>query len=489
MIVRCFVFALSFLVLLESCSKSRPATPGTLPGGGTQPVDSTKKTDTTGSVYVAGNWQCQVDGVSYNGMIDTSFTYYDSTQSASQRLHPDTVLFCTGSSTDKRANIHFQLQFNRYPLRNVPYFTGIFDFDTCSNNIVQASQSNSPDFQFYIDSVSASRIKVHFSGTAQLANAGYGTSSHLVTNGVFTAGFRGGNHDPNYFRYQSNLSKVDGFDPTLTAGYFNEARLISNSLVLDGTPTAWSLQDKFRLIIRTGGTIKPGTYYSANGDAGLQLYVPSLYRHYINDSLGSLAVTITKVSGNVVYGNFSGTNPANGIESAGPISAGSFAVRVKNYVPQADSVNKWAFGQDDGSNTGIFHYRTFGGNVLSAALTQNTGRYYLTINGESDHGASVFKTVVSSGSPITTGLYSVAYGAGTVSSGRMDSLYFMSPEKIWNGNNTYLYSDGYTAAYVQIDSIDAHYVKGKLLGAINIYLSGAGYTRAYIREGRFSASF
>jgi hypothetical protein len=461
-----------------------PATPSPPPGDSIPPVkppvDSTKKTDTTSNIYIAGSWQCQVDGVDYSGTIDTSFTRYDSTEYSDQRLHPDTVLFCVGSSSDKRANISFQLRFNRYPTRNIPYFTGTFNFDTCSDNILQSSTYGNSSVQFFIDSTSASSVKVHFTGTAQSTNSG----THTIANGKFTAGFRGGNHDPNNFQYQSSLARLDGFDPTLVIGYFNEARLISNSLVLDGLPFGGDIQDKFRLIVRTGGTIKPGIYHSEDGNAGLQLYLPSLYRHYINDSQGSLTVTITSVKGNTVYGNFSGTNPGNGIEPTGPITAGSFAVRIKNYVPQVDSADKWAFGEDDGSNTGIFHYRTFGGNVLNAALTQNAGHYYLTVNGESDRGASVFKMVASSGSPITKGLYSISGGFGAV-----DSLYFVSPEKIWNGNNTYLYSNSYSPCSIQIDSIDAHHVTGKLLGTIDIYLSDAGFTSAPIGEGRFSASF
>ena len=38
-------------------------------------------------------------------------------------------------------------------------------------------------------------------------------------------------------------------------------------------------------------------------------------------------------------------------------------------------------------------------------------------------------------------------------SGRLDSLYFNSPEKIWNGNNTYMYSNPFSPCQVDMTKI------------------------------------
>jgi hypothetical protein len=481
---RWFTFGLSILILFEACTRNIPATPVTRPGTPPPPIrpgdSASNKNDSASLVYINGSWQCQVDGINYNGTIDSSFTRIDS---SFYHDFPDTIIYCTGTSSDKRANIHFQLDFNRHTIRNLPYYSttsgGVFNFDTCSDNILSAS-NNTSEIRFTLDSISTTALQAHFDGTASCLTPNANSCCHTITNGKFTAGFRGGNHDPNSFRYTTSPSNLNltGFDPGLVLGYFNEARLISNSLVLDGTPTAWGHSSKFRLIIRTGGTVQPGVYHSEDGNVGLQLYIPSYYRNYVNDSLGSLTVTITQVNGDVVLGNFSGNSPG------GTVASGSFAVRIKNYVPEVDSANKWAFGEDET----LFSYRTFAGNILNAALTQISGRYYLTVNGESDRRASVFKLMLSSVVPIKKGTYASRNQWG-VPSDRIDSLYFISPEKIWNGNNTFLFSDSYSPSIVQIDSIDANHVEGVLMGVLNIYLSSSGVTTAYIREGKFIASF
>lgn len=478
------VFLLLFIILQEACSRNVPVSPIPPPTGTTppvKPVDSTQTGDEEKNAYVSGSWECQVDGTPYSGTIDTSFTRIDSSH---DRSHPDTVLFCTGSSFDKRANVHFQLLFNRHTISNVPYIStgtghATFFVDTCSDNILQAFYNSQSEIKFILDSVLANKLQAHFEGTATSFTQN-GTTSHVITNGKFTAGFRGGDHDPNRFHYVSDLVNLNGYDAGVVEGYFNEARMISNSLVLDGTPTGWDGQQKFRLIIRTGGTVKPGVYHSEDGNVGLQLYLPSVYRDYVNDSLGSLTVTITSVNGNIVTGNFSGLN-----QDRSAITSGDFAVRIKDYFPEIDSANKWAFGEDES----IFLYRTFAGNVLQGALTQNSGRYYLTISGESDHGSSSFKLMLSSGTPIKKGIYSTGLNPINPSSQKVDSMYFISPEKIWNGNDTYLYSNDREPAFIQIDSIDEHHAEGRMTGVMTIYLSSGGYTSAYIREGTFTTSF
>lgn len=192
---------------------------------------------------------------------------------------------------------------------------------------------------------------------------------------------------------------------------------------------------------------------------------------------GDLRVTIASVSGDVVTGSFSGIN------YDGKSLTGTFNCRVKDYIRQVDLASKWFFGESEI----IFGYRLFGGNVLNASLSQNAGRYLLTINGESDNGQSVFKMVLSSTTSIAAGNYVGSF----MSPGKhIDSLYFRSPVKIWNGNDTYLYSDDASQypVYVSIDAIDQQKVTGTIYGNIRIGLSSGSITSAYIKEGKFSAS-
>jgi len=451
-------------------------TPPTNPGG--QPPPKPPDSTSTPPTYVAGSWQCTIDGIDYSGTIDTSFTRHDSSISTS---HPDTAIFCTGTSFDKRANIHFQLSFNRQRQpTQYPFSTAVggavLNFDTCSDNILEGFV-NSSDVQFYIDSVSSTKLQGHFSGALTSYNANGGTPGHIVTNGKFVTGWQGGNHDPNSFSYMKDGSlNLDSFDPDLVTGYFNSARLISNTLVLDGTPNNWGGLSRFSLLIHTGGTIQPGTYHSENGDAGLRLSISeSDLGDYVDDSAGSLTVTITSVSGNVVTGNFTGQFR----------SSGSFAVRIKNYQPEADSANKWSFGA---YQTGypVNFYHIYGGNILQASEGNSGGRYSLTVKGESDLGASVFKIVISSPNPIQSGTYTS--NQPNIQPNSVDSFYFISPEKIWNGNDTY-YSIAPSPMFVVIDSIDEHHVQGEIKGTISEIMNVGSIFSFEVQSGRFSASF
>jgi len=460
MIFKWSFFAFSFLLLLQACSRNMPANP-TTPGSPVSP-DSTKKTDTSATPFISGSWTCQIDGVTYSGAFDTCFTRIDTVWGPAL----DTTVTCVGTTPDKRANIQISLRFNRTFYKTAKA-GGLFAFDTCSDNVLEHFSEPQTQMNFVLDSVSSTQIQSHFDGTAASYPAN-GVISHTITNGKLVVGFHGGDHDPNSFHYSSTTGAVNG--------YFNEARLISNSLVLDGRQFDGVPQNKFRLIIRIGGTIKPGVYNSQDGNAGLQLYIPGAYHNYITDAQGQLTVTINSVTGNVVNGSFSGVD-----RYGSSIASGSFAVRIKNYSPEADSTNKWAFGEDELT----FSYRTFAGNVLNGTLSQSTGRYFLTVNGESDHGASTFKLVLSSNTPIKKGIYQT----GFFTSDKVDSLYFISPEKIWNGNNTYLFAGDYSQTIVQIDSINNRYAAGQLTGAINIFLANSSFARTNIREGRFTTSF
>ena len=96
--IRILTVTFLFFLILQSCRRSsvKPDAPEPLP-------------DSVLNAYYSGSWQAQVDGVSYIGTIDTSYTIYDSSLISG---HPDTLLSCTGTSSDKRANIHFQFLIN-----------------------------------------------------------------------------------------------------------------------------------------------------------------------------------------------------------------------------------------------------------------------------------------------------------------------------------------------------------------------------------------
>lgn len=428
-------------------SKNPPVTPpGTTSGANKQP----------------GTWECDVDGVHYTGTIDTGFV---SIQNPTYS-HPDTVFTCTGISLNKAANIRLRFIVNRYTLTAGDQFAYL-TFDTCTTNYLYNYPKGSTA-SGKADSLIDGCLYGSFTGTLTEYEHPSSVGSHTITNGKFKCNYNTGNSEPKAFSFSTGVFNV--------AGYFNYARVTSNTLILDGIPFAYG-SDHFKLMIRTGGTIKPGTYESAKGDVGLQWFVPSIYRGYINDSTGDLKVTIASVTGNIVHGSFSGLN------MDGLAINGNFSCRVKNYQPQPDSVNKWSFGEDES----IFLYRLYGGNVLNAKLSQNGSRYLLTVNGESDQGKSVFKMVISANAPIATGTYLSGYMSYN---NKLDSLYFQSDTKIWNGNGTYLFTEDFMQfpAICKIETIDQHQITGTLSGYMRIMLNSGSFSGAWIKQGKFRAS-
>jgi hypothetical protein len=414
-------------------------------------------------------WECKIDGVEYSGTVDTSFYQLIHTDDP----HPDTVIYCNGTSDDKGANIHFNIIVNRTyspgPIKSSAY-NGLLALDTVSTRfLIAAGSFNGSEVTYIIDTLSGNKLGATFSGELILPlDIGLnGGSIHSVTDGKFNCEFGVGDSEPKTFSFANGASK--------SAGYFSSASIISNTLEMDGLTYNNFGYETFKLLVRTGGTIKPGIYKSKNGDVGLQAITPGIDPFYVNDSLGDLTVTINSVNGNVVTGVFSGMN-----KDSTSISGGKFSCRVRNYVPQVDSVNKWDFSEDEP----VFLYRMFGGNILTATKSELSGRSYLSIVGESDNEDSQFQLVISSNSAIAPGIYKT--GSYT---NALNSLYFKSNTKIWNGNTTYLYADDSYPAYCRIDSIDSQKVVGTLYGHINISLSSAGKTGAEIKKGRFRASF
>jgi hypothetical protein len=458
-----------FLFIAIGCHKPSSVIDAQQGGTPTSNNDTTKNPPVTppvttpGTPKQPGTWECDVDGVHYTGTIDTGFVTIQNLSYS----HPDTVFTCTGISLNKGANMRLRFVVNRYSMPTgdqLAYLT----FDTCTTNYLY-NYPNANTARGQADSLKDGCLYGSFSGTLTEYEHPSSVGSHTITNGKFKCNYNTGNSEPKAFSFSTGAFNV--------AGYFNYARVTSNTLILDGIPFAYG-SDHFKLMIRTGGTIKPGVYESTKGDVGLQWFVPSIYRAYVNDSVGDVKVTIASVTGNIVLGSFTGRN------NDGSALTGNFSCRIKNYQPQADSVNKWSFGEDES----IFLYRMFGGNVLNAKLSQNGGKYLLTLNGESDFGQSVFKMVISSNAQIAAGTYESGY---MINSNKVDSLYFRSPDKIWNGNDTYLFIDDFmqNPVYCKIESIDQYQVTGTLSGKMRIFLSSSGYSGAFIKEGKFRASF
>lgn len=448
-------------ILFTSCHKGKdPAAQP--PVGPTPPVTPVPPVPSLPPYADNNKWECLIDGVPWSGTVDTSFISIGTV---------DTIVYCRGTSADKKGNIYLIININRQFRTTGKVNThsyGLFMFDTLSMRPMMAGiYTPYSNITYTVDTLNGTRLKASFSGTAEVLPDGAlrGASTHTITNGKFSCEMGRGNSEPKTFLFNS--------DGTKWSGYLSSAKLISNTLIMEGFPYSYNGEQRFKLMVRTGGTIKKGTYTSASGDAGLQLYVPSIYPLYITDYTGDLSVTINSVDGNIITGSFSGSS--NGKQ----ISGGIFTCRVQNYVPQADAPGKWAFSKDES----IQLYEMYGGNVVNAQKTQAGNRYLLTVNGESDNGTSTFKLVLNSATPFTPGVYKT----DTVTN-RLDSLYFTSDTKIWNGNTTYFFL-GYGTTYCRIDSIDAYSVSGILYGRFNMYYSPNAFAGLSIGKGRFRAIF
>lgn len=438
------VLLLVVFIFITGCTKStNPSPPNP-----TQVDSAAFKVDNT--------WKCTVNGIQYKGSIDTSFTVVANTTGA------DTVLYCTGTSFDKRVNVNFRISINRTSWQSSMFSTiagtALFAFDTTTADVYKASSNSGAEIVYKVDTLKYGKLKASFSGT--IRNNEINGPEISVANGKFSCEFGKGNNESKFFSFKE--------DNTIRSGYVKSASIVSNTLILDCIPFEYNAEHKFRLLIRTGGTVKPGAYYSKDGDAGLQYYIPSIYPLYITDDAGDLSVNITSVTGNVVTGTFAGGN-----RDGKKITEGKFICRIKNYLPQPDLDTKWKFSFDDNY---YYLYTLYGGNILNANKTQTGNRYLLTVNGESDQGLSKFKIVLSSSSSITSGVYKTGYYLEK----QVDSMYFKSDQKSWNGNTTYLFSDEYSDTYCRIDTIDSKEVAGALFGKI------AGVN---IRKGSFKATF
>jgi hypothetical protein len=317
-----------------------------------------------------------------------------------------------------------------------------------------------------IDSFVQNRYYATFGGTfMDLWNGG---ALHTVTNGKLSCTFNQGTAEEKFFTFTDKDRTING--------YIQTAQLVTNTLIIDGRAFSWNGGDRFKLQIRTGGTIKSGIYKSENGDVALQHFVPVVYRNFVTDTFGSMSVTINSVNGNIVEGVFSGINAY----TYTPISNGKFKCRVKNYTPEPDSPYKWQFGINESNE----EYAAYAGNMIKAIKTQDATRYYLTLNGNSDNGTSTFKIVLSSLSPISANTYQIR-----LSPNKIDSMYFSSNTKLWNGNTTFMQMTDYADAYCRIDSIDNKEVSGVLYGRITRYFNAGSGAGNIIKKASFKAAF
>lgn len=469
LIASSFLLPLLTLFVVAGCSKPADPTPAPTPtpGGGT-----TTPTAPASTFSVDGKWECLVDGVPYKGTVDTSYIVVGPSSTGG-----DTTIWCTGTSDNKRANIHFRFSVNRsaYSLPTINTSSrGHFTFDTSGSGFLQASYNGGVNIAYTVDTLKEGKIKARFSGTANDVSLISGGPVHTISAGSVSCEFGKGNGEPKFFSFTSTNNPIATGN---MAGFFRRARLLTNEIMLEGIPFAYEPTSKFRLVVRTGGTVKPGVYKSSQGEVGLQYYVPSLTTHYVNDSLGDLTVTITSVSDNVVKGTFSGSN-FNGT----PITEGAFSCRLKDYRPQAELLTRWQFSFDEQA----LGYNCYAGNVTGAVKSQVAGRYLLTVNGESDHNSSVYKLVLSSSAPLTTGLYRANPYGGT---NRIDSVYFRSNEPLWNGNTTYLYSAFNVDTWCRVDSLDANKVVGSLYGKLAVFYSSGGSSATDVKLGTFRGTF
>src|ERR1700752_3486130 len=82
---------------------------------------------------VNNRWECDINGVRYSGTVDTSFLQFTGLPGSM-----DTILFCTGTSDNKEANIQFELYINRtgWGHDSIQLLSGgnRFTFDTSGKN-------------------------------------------------------------------------------------------------------------------------------------------------------------------------------------------------------------------------------------------------------------------------------------------------------------------------------------------------------------------
>ena len=411
---------------------------------------------------VSDSWQCTINGINYTGSIDTSFMEIHSDFGSSR----DTLLYCTGTSFDKKSNIFFRLFINRTSTAGDPNYPIIqeFSFDTCSTHRLWA-RINFGTMKGHIENFNGNKFSGSFSGSP---NTEMGSSGQTVSDGKFSFQIGKGTSEPKFLSCDINNKPLRGF--------ISEARVVSNALIMNGF--AFHTDSTFQLIVRTGGTLKPGLYKSLDGNAGFQTFIPSIVTNYVSDAIGNMTVTIESVKDNIVEGFFSGAAQGVSTGSEANLTGGKFRCRVKNYLPQADAENKWGFCESNGLQ---YPFQTWSGNLLNAVKYQQGSAYYVVLNGESDHGTSVFKIKLRSNAPIAPGIYENNSGGAN----NVDSLYFYCAPM------NFTYVQPLAGIACQIDSLDNQKIVGRFYGNIGFYFNpygGISFQRS-VRRGFFKGNF
>jgi len=442
--VKYFLFFL-FLVLAHlffTTSCTRPDINPPVIDTPSLPIDTT-------SISVPNAWQCEIDGVSYAGVVDTGFL-----QMTFPFERADSTIVCVGTTADKKHTLHCKFSLNRTksPATGVD-ITGstYFIFSNAVNIYLAGISSLEPTVTYTADTVSGTSLVINFTGHVV-------DRQHVIHSlkGKFSCRLYTGDNDPSKFYFLTDSVK--------NAGYFRSAYMSANTLMLEGIDYIAYPFDYFRMGIRTGGVIKPGTYSSTNGDIVIYKTFPaSGYGYfYADDSIGNVTVKILSVEGNVVTGSFTGVN-----KTLDRLEGGTFKCRVANYIPEPDAQHRWQFGAWVDPAFDLYH--SYAGNVTKAVKTSANGFNYLTIYGESDNGASNFKIQLSSVTPIAKGLYSLHNTANNQN--LVDSIYFKSSIETWDNVVPYLHADAGTrpfgiSTYCLIDSISTNYVSGKFYGLL-----------------------
>lgn len=326
-------------------------------------------------------------------------------------------------------------------------------FDTATTNYLKTS-TNSVTVPFTIEGFTGAKLKGSFAGSV-VSLAGV---RQTITNGTVSLEIGKGSRAPKFLEAIVAGAKL--------MGPVRSAVLKANTLIIDGF--TFNGDTTYQLQVRTGGTLKTGTYKSTDGGVGFQMYRPSTVAHYVSDSLGDLAVTILSVEGSVVTGTFEGKALQIGSGGAtAPVTSGKLTCRVRDYQAYADVSNQWKFSMD---NFGQAPYFTAGGNIVSAAVKQSGSAYVLTLSGNTDNGRSAFYLTLRSFRPFATGIYALQSFT--------DSCYLSTPTaKYFNSNSNF---------YVRIDSLSSTRLVGGFFGTSvwGSTLYGSGFQQT-LRKGVF----
>jgi len=117
----------------------------------------------SGEVISANVWQCKIDGINYEGIVDTSFL---NIVFGNQTV--DSVIVCTDVSHDKKARIKFKLSINRTLFtqggvnnRSNTYLV----FDTAASNLMVGNLTlDNPKVNYKIDAADGRNFKISFNG-------------------------------------------------------------------------------------------------------------------------------------------------------------------------------------------------------------------------------------------------------------------------------------------------------------------------------------